>query len=85
MQLNLFYFASLREALGTRSELVQAPDSISNVGELIGWMRNRPSPFSEAFAANMAIRCAVNQVVATDEVAIASGCEVAFFPPVTGG
>jgi sulfur-carrier protein len=85
MQLNLFYFASLREALGMRSEVVQTPDSINNVAQLIAWMRTRPAPFDEAFAANMAIRCAVNQVVASDDIAIATGFEIAFFPPVTGG
>jgi sulfur-carrier protein len=85
MQLNLFYFASLREALGMRSEQVQAPDTISNVAQLVAWMRTRPAPFNEAFAANRAIRCAVDQEVASDEIAITSGCEIAFFPPVTGG
>jgi molybdopterin synthase sulfur carrier subunit len=31
------------------------------------------------------VRMALNQVMSDESAALAEGCEVAFFPPVTGG
>jgi len=41
--------------------------------------------YAEALSSGKAIRVAVNQEVCDDKALLSEGCEVAFFPPVTGG
>jgi molybdopterin synthase sulfur carrier subunit len=41
--------------------------------------------FAEVLAPGKAIRMALNQVVCDGSEALSEACEVAFFPPVTGG
>ncbi len=80
----LLYFAWLRERLGTAEEEVTLPAGVDTVGALLAWQRARGPAAAEAFA-SATVRCAVNQEFANDSTPIASGDEVAFFPPVTGG
>ena len=46
-----------------------------------------PKPFDlrELLARVRAVRMALNQTMCADSAALSEGCEVAFFPPVTGG
>ena len=85
MQLKLYYFAQLREALGINQEQIDCPPDVINVGQLRAWMGARSGPYVDAFAQTQNIRCAVNRVVADDNQYLSAGCEIAFFPPVTGG
>ena len=82
--LNILFFASLRESLGTAQESVPLPVP-ANVDALMTTLRAR----GEAWAATLAIgrrwRVAVNQNMATLDTALKEGDEVAIFPPVTGG
>ncbi|NUO88053.1 MAG: MoaD/ThiS family protein, partial [Cupriavidus sp.] len=41
--------------------------------------------WAETLAEGRALRMAVDHAVARADTALADGCEVAFFPPVTGG
>lgn len=84
IQIQLRYFASLREALGPgqRIELAEG----STLGSLRDQLLASGGRHAEVLARGRAVRCAVNQVMANDEaVVIPGGAEVAFFPPVTGG
>jgi sulfur-carrier protein len=83
MQLNVRYFASLREALGP-GETVELPAG-STLGQLRETLLARGGRHAEALARGRAVRCAVNQVMADDNTPVGEGAEVAFFPPVTGG
>ena len=85
MQLKLYYFAQLREVVGVNQELIDCPPDVKTVGQLRAWMGARDAPYDEAFAQTQNIRCAVNRVVADDDQLLSVGCEIAFFPPVTGG
>jgi len=38
-----------------------------------------------ALARGKAVRMALNQLMSDESAALVDGCEVAFFPPVTGG
>ena len=60
MNIQLRFFASIREALGLSHETVALPPGRS-------------------------LRMACNQVMADEATPLSEGCEVAFFPPVTGG
>jgi molybdopterin synthase sulfur carrier subunit len=80
---NLKYFASIREAIGQGSESVstQAVTLKALRDELIA----RGGAYAEMLAHGRAVRMALNQDLCDESVALSEGCEVAFFPPVTGG
>ncbi|MDF2464305.1 MAG: moaD [Ramlibacter sp.] len=83
MKLTVKYFASIREALGQGSEAVDTAslDLAALRDELIA----RGNPYSQALARGKAVRVAIDQVMSDESAALREGCEVAFFPPVTGG
>jgi len=85
MSLTLLYFARLREALGTGSEKVQPADSVTDVAELLDWLRARGDAWSDELGPSRSLRIAVNQEMADLATPLRDGDEVAFFPPVTGG
>ncbi len=83
--MRVLYFAWLRQKIGVGEEDLAPPASVATVGALIEWLTARSPAHADAFAHRAAIRCAVNQDFATPATPVASGDEVAFFPPVTGG
>lgn len=85
MQLELRYFASVREQVGQGAERAEVPADVRTVGDLRGWLRGRGGVWAEALAEGKALRMAVDHAVARADTPLADGCEVAFFPPVTGG
>jgi len=85
MKIRLLFFASLRERLGTSSEELEVPPSVTTVGSLREHLRARGGAWADVFAPTRAVRAAVNQAMAQPGAAIKAGDEVAFFPPVTGG
>ncbi|MGO4302461.1 molybdopterin converting factor subunit 1 [Cupriavidus sp. RAF12] len=85
MQLELRYFASVREQVGQGAERAEVPADVRTVGDLRGWLRTRGGGWAEALAEGRALRMAVDHAVARADTPLADGCEVAFFPPVTGG
>ena len=85
MKLELRYFASVREALGTSQETVEVPDGIATVGDVRAWLRARGGAWAETLAEGRALRMACNHTMTDAGTRRTDGCEVAFFPPVTGG
>lgn len=83
--MKLLYFAWLREKAGTASQTVTPPGTVATVRDLVQWLATRDDWALAAFADLSAIRVAVNQEYVGWDHAVASGDEVAFFPPVTGG
>ena len=83
MKVQVRYFASLREALGPQ-ETVDLPAG-STLGQLRDALLARGGRHAEALARGRAVRCALNQAMGDETLAIPEGAEVAFFPPVTGG
>ncbi len=83
MKVQVRYFASLREALGT-GEGLELPE-----GSTVAGARNaliaRGGAHAEALARGRALRSALNQALCEESAALSDGAEVAFFPPVTGG
>ncbi|BCB27406.1 molybdopterin synthase sulfur carrier subunit [Sulfurimicrobium lacus] len=84
MAIKLLYFASLRDALGLSEEKTALPGSVVTVAELRAHLASRGGEWSR-LVTNNALRCAVNQEMASSALPINDGDEVAFFPPVTGG
>jgi sulfur-carrier protein len=84
MNVNLLYFARLREVFGLASETLTLPEG-ANVDALIELLRQRGAVWAENLAPNRASRVAVNQNVANGDTPLSDHAEVAIFPPVTGG
>ena len=74
MNIELLFFASLRERLGLASERLVLPADVQTVGALRQHLAARGGPWA-----------AVAQAMATPDTPLHEGAEVAFFPPVTGG
>ncbi len=85
MAIELLYFAWVREAIGRDGEAVDPPAAIRDVAALIDWLAARGGGYAEAFAEPARLRCAIDQVFAPLDAAIAGAREIALFPPVTGG
>ncbi|MGO4328682.1 molybdopterin converting factor subunit 1 [Cupriavidus sp. 2TAF22] len=85
MKIELRFFASVREQLGLGQERVEVPATVATVGELRQWLGQRGGAWAEVLAEGRALRMAVDHDVASPGSVLAEGCEVAFFPPVTGG
>ncbi|ADV00988.1 MoaD/ThiS family protein [Alicycliphilus denitrificans] len=77
------YFASIREAVGTGHETLQT--GADTLGALRDELIARGEPWAGCLARGRAVRMALNQVMAQDTTPLAPGAEAAFFPPVTGG
>ena len=85
MNIKLRFFASVREALGTAQESIIVPEHVRTVGDVRHFLIERGGAWAAALAEGRALRMAYNQQMTEANTAIAEGCEVAFFPPVTGG
>ncbi|GAB3761193.1 molybdopterin converting factor subunit 1 [Ramlibacter monticola] len=83
MNLRIRYFASIREAVGQGSEAVQTRSE--TLGALRDELIARGGPYATALARGKAVRMALDQVMSDEATPLREGCEVAFFPPVTGG
>ena len=85
MNIQLRFFAGIRETLGISKESVSLPDHIASVGALRRFLIARGGVWEQALGEARVLRMAYNQAIADAETPIADGGEVAFFPPVTGG
>jgi len=83
MNVQLKYFASIREAIGQGSERVNT--QAVTLKALREEMILRGGAYAEALAQGRAVRMALNQDLCDESAFLSEGCEVAFFPPVTGG
>ena len=83
MKITVRYFASIREAVGTSSESLDT--QAATLAQLRDELLLRPGAAGAALARGRAVRLALNQVMSEETAALTEGCEVAFFPPVTGG
>ena len=88
-KIELLFFASLRERLGTARESLVLPAGVGTVADLRAHLASRGGVWAEVFTppatGRDTLRAAVAQDLATLDTPLAEGAEVAFFPPVTGG
>ena len=83
MNVQVRYFASVREALGLAHEEVQT--GAADVAGLLSELRARGGAYAEVLAEGRPVRVAVNQVMGSSSTPLPAGAEIGFFPPVTGG
>ena len=83
--IDLLYFAWVRERIGRDGETLPCPAGVATVADLLDWLVARSPAHAAALADRSAIRVAVDQAFAGLDTPVSDGCEVAIFPPVTGG
>lgn len=83
MKVTIKYFASIREAVGQGSELRET--TATNLAALRDELLAVSPAHADSLARGKLVRMAVNQVMSDESATLSDGCEVAFFPPVTGG
>ena len=83
--INLRYFASIREALNLSEETLPLSDALTTVGDVRDALLVRGEPYSVVLSRQKAVRIALNHSMCDESTSLTDGCEVAFFPPVTGG
>ena len=83
MKVSVKYFASIRESVGMGSEQLQT--GAASLGALRDELIARGGTHAQSLARGRSVRMALNQVMSDESAALSDGCEVAFFPPVTGG
>ncbi len=83
MQLNVVYFAWVRERIGQPKETVQT--EATTVAGLVEELRLRSDRYALAFSDMTTVRVALDQELCQLDTPLGSAREVAFFPPMTGG
>ena len=83
MKITIKYFASIREAIGHSSAAHET--SANTLASLRDELIATSPAHAAALARGKAVRMALNQVMSDESAVLVDGCEVAFFPPVTGG
>lgn len=83
MQIEVLYFAWVRERTGIPRETVET--NATNVHELVAELSAREERYALAFSDISALRVALDQDLTDFDAALNGVREVAFFPPMTGG
>jgi molybdopterin synthase sulfur carrier subunit len=83
MKIRVRYFAAVREQLGAGQEIEVPPGA--TVGEVRQALRALSPRHADALRRELHVRAALDHVLCDDRAVATDGCEVAFFPPVTGG
>ena len=79
------YFSWIKEHVGKSEELIELPDHINNVNELINYLNELDKKYSLILEKKNLIKIAVNKTYSSFDTTISNNVEIAFFPPVTGG
>jgi molybdopterin synthase sulfur carrier subunit len=77
------YFAAIREAIGQPDERVST--DAPTLAALRDQLAARGGAYAQTLARGKAVRVALNHEMSDESLPLPDDCEVAFFPPVTGG
>ena len=79
------YFSWVRDLAETSEEVIELPDKVSNVEELIDYLVSINKRYEKIFAKKTIIKIAINKTYVDSSTKINNTDEIAFFPAVTGG
>jgi len=82
--IKVVYFASLRERLGVAEESIEVSQP-ADVSTVLNQLVELHGEQWQKILVDTPILMAVNQEMCDEKAVVATGDEVAFFPPVTGG
>ncbi len=84
-QLNIVYFAWVKERLGRDHDIVDCPDGIGTIGELLEYLKDKEAVYRDVFSDTERLRFALDQDFVRLDATFDAAKELAIFPPVTGG
>ena len=84
LNIQVLFFASLREQLGTGQLQLQLPAQ-TTVGEARGLLAQRGGAWREALSPGQVVMAALDHQLCTEDARLTQDGELAFFTPVTGG
>jgi molybdopterin synthase sulfur carrier subunit len=61
------------------------PENIKTVAELMAWLSGKGENYAAAFAHTKTMRAALDRIHVKHDASIRNACEIALFPPMTGG
>ncbi len=83
--MQFLYFASVREAMGRDGEELQPPEHVTTIADAANWLAGQSEAHAAALENHGKLRFALDHVMTNKDASIANACELAIFPPVTGG
>jgi molybdopterin synthase sulfur carrier subunit len=83
--MKLVYFAWVRERIGKTDEIIDLPEGVATIADLVRWLKSRGEEYEYAFENEGLVRAAIDHVHVKPEAPISDAREIAFFPPMTGG
>lgn len=84
MQIQLLFFARLREAFASSGESLSLGEG-ATVADVITLLRARGEVWDRELGSGRIVRAAINQDMVLAGAVLQHGDELALFPPVTGG
>jgi molybdopterin synthase sulfur carrier subunit len=84
MKIKILYFGRPSENLKLSDEIVDAPASVTTLGDLLAWLRSRGDNWALELTESR-VRCAINQEFAEWQAPLKANDEVALFSPISGG
>ena len=85
MKITLRFFAAIREAVDVSQETFTIPAGVTTIRDVRQYLQQRGGAWTDVLGEHKTVRVAINQQMTSEESPLSDGCEVAFFPPVTGG
>ena len=83
--MKIIYFAKIREVIGKKTEVVEIPDNISTIGQLLFYLTTLGEEYNNALNDINKIHVACDQEYVDSGFNFKDCQEIAIFPPVTGG
>jgi sulfur-carrier protein len=83
--MKVLYFAWLKSKTGTGEQVMDVPEGVATVGDLVRHLATLSAGHRDAFANTEVVKAAVNLEFVGMDHPVAANDEIAFFPPVTGG
>lgn len=84
-EIDIVYFAWVKERLGRDQETIIRPETAETVGQLVTHLQNIDISYQEVFSDLKKLRFALDQDFVGLDQPLANAKELAIFPPVTGG
>jgi len=84
MKIKILYFGRPSEKLQLSEEMVDLPQNIATLGELLAWLRTRGEVWTQELT-EARIKCAINQEFSGSSAKIKEHDEIALFSPISGG
>jgi sulfur-carrier protein len=81
---DLLFFGPLRDIAGHSTRVVDLPETVTNVGELVNWLKQTDLELA-ALLIDTSTKIAVDQVIVAMSAPIRNASEIAFMPPMSGG